>query len=482
MSEVSLLSRLARMMMGRANSGFNGARNYDELFGYPAKPDPQYYKELYDRNGIASRIIRAFPQATWRDWPSVKDEGGDDSVFKKEWDDLVERGRLPHYFERADRLAGVGRFAVLLIGNKGGKDLSKPIGKGALNYLMPYADWSTTIDKWCSDTSDPRYGQPEIYSLQFKDSMQGGDNPNSKTTRVHHSRLIHVAEFLEQDDVYGTPRLQAVVNDLHDLLKTKGGSAEAFWLTANRGMTIGIDKEYQATDEDIKNLKEQAEEYLHQLRRTIVGEGITSTVLGSEVADPKNTIDVILDLIAGGVGIPKRILLGSERGELSSNQDENNWAARIDERRTTYAGPMILKPFIEKMIDIGELSEPKGEWSIEWSQAAAASDKEKAEIANSRCTALKTYFSAPGIESAVAPQEVREWMGLTPDSEYELVEPDEPIDEETGEALKVDPLTGRPIPKAPAFGGGGPVDPKTGEPLAPNNPKAKAALEEEVEK
>ena len=134
-------------------------------------------------------------------------------------------------------------------------------------------------------------------------------------------------------------------------------------------------------------------------------------------------------MISGATGIPLRILVGSESGELASSQDENNWNSRVDERRTTFAGPCILRPLVQKLIDIGELV-PNGKWYVDWPKATAISEADRASIAVNKTTALRNYVSTPGAEMVVAQQEVREWLDLPAESEYELEEPEEPIDEE----------------------------------------------------
>lgn len=442
MSDETVSWQFVRRLISRMFSTHNGARQLDEVFGYPKGPlDAKYFKEWYDRGGIANRIIRAYPQATWRDWPSVCDEDDKEtSPFKKVFDELIERMNLMHYFERVDRLSGIGHFGILLLGVNDSPDLRKPLGKGKLMYVQPFAEYSTTINKWDMNPNSERFGKPEFYTLQTADPTQRASGAISgKSLNVHYSRVLHIAEFLEQDDVFGTPRLEACLNDMHDLRKTTGATAEVFWLAANRGLSLMADKDANVSEDMMKEMKKQAEEYQHQLRRTLVGSGMTATSLGSDAPDSKNGVDNLLDLIAGTTGIPKRILTGSERGELASSQDENNWAARIDERRTTFAGPRMLRPFVQICIDIGEMPEPKGEWYVDWPKATAISEGERADIAVKKSTALKNYTSTAGAEFVVAPQEFREWVDLDPESEFEMPEaPEEPIDE-TDPNLQGDP-------------------------------------------
>ena len=72
-----------------------------------------------------------------------------------------------------------------------------------------------------------------------------------------------------------------------------------------------------------------------------------------------------MKLISAASGIPLRIMTGSERGELASTQDDGNWASRIEERQLHFAEPMILRPLIDRLIELRALPEPSdGEYQL----------------------------------------------------------------------------------------------------------------------
>ena len=122
------------------------------------------------------------------------------------------------------------------------------------------------------------------------------------------------------------------------------------------------------------------------------------TQLAGSVPDPTGHIERLLDLIAGTVGIPKRLLIGSERGELASSQDENNWAMTIAARHTHHAEPIILRPFIDKLISIQALPMPRFGYVVEWPNLLAQTEEEEAKTALLWTQALAAYagtLSAP---------------------------------------------------------------------------------------
>ena len=413
-----------------------GKRDLYEVFGYPRQVTAQELYGLYSRNGVANRIIRSFPQATWRDYPCIRDEAGDSSEkdgdsyseFYATTEQFFEERNVLRALERADRLASIGRFGVLVMGFRDGKRLNEPLedGKHQLLYLQPYGEPNAVVNAWDQDETSPRFGKPVSYTVQTG-ALSVGDRPTPRRSfQVHWTRVLHIAEFLDEDEVYGLPRLLPPYNDLLALEKVVGGAAETFWLTANRGLMLSADKEARLTDADVTAMKEQAEEFQHQLRRNLVGTGITPHVLGSEDPDPGPNVDKLLDLIAGAVGIPKRILIGSERGELSSAQDENNWSARIDERRRNFGTPSILRPFVNRMIATGNLPEPEGQWWIEWPEIGALGPVEESTVLLNRTNALVTYANSPGAGLVVPEQEFRrDFLNMEPESEYEIEEPEE---------------------------------------------------------
>lgn len=434
---------LARTLFARAlGYSHGGERDLYEQFGYDREVPTEQLFEIYRRNDIANRIIKAFPQATWRDAPVVRDEAGDSakkgtasySPFAEAVEDLFDRLRVTHHFERSDRLASVGRYGVLYMGFRGSGAPNTPLADGnfPLLYLQAYGELSADVAQYDADPESPRFGLPLLYNLQPGKEMRAG-GPTG-TIVAHHSRLIHIAEALDQDNAYGVPRLLPIFNRLKDLEKVVGGAAETFWLTANRGLALIADADAKMvlTEEDIKDLKSQADEFANKLRRTLVGAGVKPHVLGSESPDPGPIVTALLDLIAGTTGIPKRILIGSERGELSSAQDENNWTGRTDERRASFAAPCMVRPFVDTLIRTKNLPKPKGAWWVEWPELGGATELEKAAIAASKMAALASYANTPGAEFILPRQEFRtDYLGTTPESEYDVAPVDDFEEPET---------------------------------------------------
>lgn len=434
----SFRAAMARLM------GLGTARDLWKAFGYPHALSVENYRRAYERGGIAHRIVRAYPDACWCDGAVPRDDAGAGTIagedghsrFAGEFYTLQRRMRVFHHLERADRLARLGQFSVLVLGFSDGQrtPLDKPMmGQAPLAYLAPYAQRNVTITQWDSDPTSSRFGLPVLYRVQTGDQRKesiGQTEPNRAFT-VHHSRVLHVVEGKDESDVFGVPALRAVWNYLLDLEKLNGASAETFWLNARGGLAIEAASDASITTEGLAAMKEQAQEYEDQLRRILAFQGAQVKMLTSNVASPQYQAELLQALIAGTTGIPQRIIFGSERGELASTQDENSWEARVDERRSQHCGPELLEPFVLRMIETGNLPAPVGDWWVDWPEASAASPEKEADIALKRAQAIATYANSAA-DQIVIPEEFRPWLGLesVPPGGFVVEDADEPLVED----------------------------------------------------
>jgi len=419
-----------------------GSRDFYQVFGYERQLTIDHLAGVYYRDGLARRIISCWPAATWSDVPRIADEEGDSaekgesySRFAEQWSTLCKDLKLLSVLERADRLSGVGQYGVLVMGFSDGKPLDQPLnGYAKLMYVSPYSHMSARIIEWERNTKSPRFGLPIMYQITQNEMTTVGDTLHAPAFRVHYSRVMHIAEHLEENEVYGTPRLMPVFNRLQDLEKVLGGSAETFWLTANRGVAYWLDKEADLDAEELKAFKGELEDFGHQLRRTILGRGMTAQPMGSDVPDPQPNIDMLLSVIAGATGIPKRMLIGNEQGQLASTQDDSNWSSRVDERRRNFALPRMLLPFIQKMIDTGNLPRPRGKWTAEWPKTDLG-EQAQADILTKRTGALVAYANSPTASLVVPMQEFRrDFLHIDAESDYEGEAIEDPLDESTDDA------------------------------------------------
>ncbi len=413
----TLWRKLWSTLMG---TQFNGERDLYAVYGYPIKVTYEMFLTKYKRQDIASRVVDAPAQGTWRRPPAVMDDDGIDGTFAKAWEELAKKHNVYNYMERTDKLAGMGRYALLVSGF-GGDTLSSPLGaegSKTLSYLQPYAQNSVKIKSFVTDTADPRFGLPAVYeidpSAQLGTDREASDNISTLTAvDVHASRVVHVAEGVLEGEVYGYPRMLKVYNLLEDLAKVVGGSAETFWLIANRGMQIDVDQDMKMDETDEANLSDELDEFEHGLRRFLRTRGVKVNTLGSDSPDPTGVFTMLISLVAGASGVPSRILLGSERGDLASQQDRANWANRLEERQNAFATPLMLKPFVVQQVVAGTLPQPNGEVIVIWPDAFSPTPFERAQTMAQKARAMQNLSKVANSPVQIAElEELRAVVGL----------------------------------------------------------------------
>jgi hypothetical protein len=109
---------------------------------------------------------------------------------------------------------------------------------------------------------------------------------------------------------------------------------------------------------DKADVRNQIENYVNSLQRYLALTGMSAKTLAPQVSDPSSQIDKHLEAICIQLGIPKRIFMGSERGELASSQDDASWNDRLKARQQGYITPRIIVPFVDRLIAVGVLPEP----------------------------------------------------------------------------------------------------------------------------
>lgn len=403
---MSVLERIKAFWRDGISMG--GQRDLYSVFGYKDRLDYKDFIAKYKRQDIAKRIIDKPVNALWSDPPTLS---GDDT-FVKAWDALLEQVPVFHFIQRLDKLAGLGRFAILVLGfSKGALDTpAQASADNKLLYLQPYGEASVTISEWDTDQNSPRFGLPKTYRVDpGKFDTTGLANsvlPQSSTSfDVHWTRALHVAEGALETPVYGSSRLESCFNILDDLLKVSGGSAETYWLAGNRGLHVDVDKEMELDPEDEKALSEEFTEYQNELRRIIRTRGVKVSELGGAVADPKGPFSIIMALLAANTGIPQRILMGAEAGQLASQQDRASWAQTCEERINEYGQPVVFLPFLQRLISAGVLPEPKG-LSIVWPDSFKMNPLERAQtsaqMARSAANLSKALQTVQAINEANA--------------------------------------------------------------------------------
>ena len=405
---------------------YGGDRNIYTALGYDTDIKYDKYVAAYERQDMAKAVIDRPVVTTWSGGFKIVESRQKDTDFENAWDVLYKRLMLRSKFPSLDRLTGLGTYGVLLLGLSDTKtvdDFSKAVQgvKHELLYVRPFSGMNTEgsakIASWETDPSNERYGKPLTYSILVTDPNGG----SGRDIIVHYSRVIHVVDGQLESEVEGTPRLQAIWNRLTDLEKIVGGSAEMFWRGARPGYHGMLGDEYNLTQEVKDILQDQIDEYEHNLRRLLITGGIDLKALAQQVSDPANHVDVCVQMISAATGIPKRILTGSERGELASTQDRENWADLIAERQSGFVEYGIIRPFVDRCIELRILPKPGLGYSVVWPDIRVTSEMDKATLGAKRAMAVRDYSQMVTAEHVLPPEAFLRFCLMLNDDEIEQI-------------------------------------------------------------
>lgn len=456
--------------MYRLSQLMDPRRDINDDCGYPQTTSitPQIYRAMYERNPIAARVVEVMPNESWAVEPEVYEEEDMDTEteFEAAWEELPSTLMDQTWIEaeegnpiwdallRLDILSGIGSYGVLLLGVDDGLDLSLPLvprpGRKLL-YLRPFDESMAQVATYNQDSNSRRYCQPESYLVTFVDpsDTHSGQGLNVVSKNVHWTRLIHVADNLTSGEVFGTPRQRPVWNNLLDLRKLYGGSAEMYWRGAFPGLSLETNPQLGADVEvDEESIKDQMEQYMNTLQRYFYTAGMQAKQLAPQVVDPSSQVEIQIDAICIKIEVPKRVFMGSERGELASSQDSVAWEKRVQRRQRRHVTPRIISPFVSRLIWAGVLPEPQEPICIEWPNLSEADPTQQADIGLKRTQAMAAYV-AGGVDILIEPQNyLTKVIGFTEDEAEEIAESttkhvadggmEEPVDDREEEAADLD--------------------------------------------
>lgn len=458
-------------------------RDIDDECGYPKTIEATVYRELYDREPIATRVVQVLPKESWQAPPVLfeTEDPEQQTPFELAWEELSTslRGNswymgetvspIWEHLKRADELSGIGSYGVLLLGLDDGAELKEPATRreGArLLYVRAFDESLAKITRYETDPTNPRYGQPVEYLITFNDpdnESTGSAGVPLADRHVHWTRIVHLADNLGSSEVFGVPRMRPVYNRLYDLKKLYSGSAEMYWRGAFPGLAIETHPQLGGDVEmDTVSIRGQLEQYMNGLQRYLSLMGMSAKSLAPQVVDPTPQINVQIEAICIYLGVPKRIFLGSERGELSSAQDDSTWNDRLRYRQEMYITPRIIVPFVDRLIELGVLPEPQ-QYNARWPELDSLSAKDQAAVAVQRTDALSKYVGG-NVEAVMTPLDfLTRILGMDGEEAEAIIDATMEVEDD-------DKFTAPPEPEEIAGGegegeeeGGGPPEDKTEE-------------------
>lgn len=477
-------------------------RNVSKECGYPETSSLSFenYYNIWEREPLAKRFNDIYPLECFGVNSCIYEDDDEEKLtpFEQAWIDVSkqvaiadrfgqesyfdghEGNKLMEYLKLADIRRGIGHFGGVLLGLKDGKKLEEPAEKRdgqELSYVRALHEGDLQIAAIDLDPNSVRIGKPVMYNLKITQPV----GTNTMVTagidvKVHWTRIVHTVDNPGTNEAFGGPRLLTPYNRLYSLWMLYGGSAEMYWRGAFFGLQVkmqpqNVGKVKAPSSTELTALKKSLENWSNGLDRNLLLGNLEAETMAPSTVDPIPFIDPQIEALCIELGCPKRIFMGSERGELSSNQDSRDWYAKCRDRCNKNITPTIIVPFVDTLINLGVLPAPVS-FDVHWPDKSSTTDLEKAQILSQR-TAAYAQFVSGNVDEMF---DLKDY--LIKEAGYDEDEAQTIIDNRMDSLADGSPLDGTREPQQVQFAPDGtPIGPDAkplGPKMAPKPPPAKS--------
>ena len=398
-------------------------RNHYIDFGYPETISFDQFWQMYQRNGIARAAVEKTVLKTWQDLPKLQEDDDADNITPVE-QEIIDRFtdlRLWQKIAEADRRSLVGKYAGLILRFADSKRMNEPVdtvpgGLEGLVEVIPAWEGQIEVAEWDTDELSETYGQPKMFS--FKESGVGGDSNKQRQFELHPDRVLI---WSADATVHGESSLSPGYNDLITIEKVIGAGGEGFWKNAKSAPILQIDKDAQisamaqamgvAPDELADKMDAQVTDWQKGFDALLMLQGMEAKTLGVTLPQPLEFVNVALQSFAASIGIPLKILVGSQTGERASTEDAREWAQTIMSRRENSVVPNIMA-LVGRLVEYRILADKT--WTLYWPDLTESSITEKIERADKMADINAKNVQSGSQELVFTEDEIRETVGYEP--------------------------------------------------------------------
>ena len=395
-----------------ADYGWKNALSFEDFY------------RVYRRNDIARGAIKLLRSKTYQDYPTlIENNDVEDTPQEVAIQEQFEDIHFWPLFADTDERAMVGGYAFLLLRIGDGRPFDQPVsslssfgGIKAIVEVIPVWRDQLSIQAYNNDLSSVDYGKASMYRFDEQGLDAEGGSTLPRSFNVHPDRLLIVSENRTMES---RSLLEAPFNTASDTDKTTGAGAEGFWRNSKAAPILGADPNMDAEDlkaeynvqsntDLVKHLKKEFARYYSSIDSTFFFAGGKPYWHNIQLGDPQYYYFNLLSRFATGIGIPVKILMGSESGERSSSLDAKNFANRITSRRNDVVSP-ILREFIKKLKRWGCISDVR--WQVRWKDITVQTELEMAQEARLMGQVNEKH---PSYEMVFSRNEIRAARGLPP--------------------------------------------------------------------
>lgn len=409
-------------------SYFEGVkRNHYSDFGWPTSIRSKDFFLTYTRNAVAGAAIDLTASKTWQDNPDIWEseepaESGLEKTIRQRMEDL----RLWHHAREADVRSMVSGYAALIFRFADGMEFNQPVravsgGVNGLVEVIPAWAHELTVGKWGTDPKDgDTYGKPVEYLFDEGTlyTSTGQQSPGRKLT-IHPDRVLI---WSQDGTVYGRSKLMQGYNSLITLEKVEGASGEGFWKNSKSAPIFSAPEnttiEALATAMGVPasevgdKLDEMVKAYQEGSDASLLLFGLKREPTSVTLPSPEHFYNIALQSFAASVGVPLKILVGTQTGERASSEDAKQWAQHNKSRRESVCRPMI-REMLNRFERFGVI--PERDWTIDWTDLTESSQEERLNMA-AKMAEIHSKMSPDPVFMA---NEIREVTGHDPREDIE---------------------------------------------------------------
>ncbi len=405
-----------------------------DVYGYPAEIPFAKLLSAYERGGAGHGAVHKLLDGCWQELPRIKQSNADKELaWETKVAGVLKAVKAWAKLKDFDRRNLVGRYAALIYRVRDGKQLREPLERAAaLVDLVPVYEDQIRVTAWNTDQSSEQYGQPTMFQFQSRRLDTNNEGQPIEWLDVHPSRVQILAEGSVGDMFDGVPLLRAGFNQLIDLEKISGGSAEGYLKNSARTWVFEYDRDAAVqtlgADGQAVSVRQAHQEQARNLNRNIdaaiVMQGGKASTPQTSVADPSKPFEVAACMFAASVRIPFTILFGQQTGRLASDEDQADFTKRCKSRQANELTPM-LEEFIKRMQACGAIA--PGEFIVEWPDLSAPTDEQKLGHAEKMANINAAVARTPGMtEAPFDADEIRQAAGYTGRAAVDLGEGGDP--------------------------------------------------------
>lgn len=398
------ISTLRYQVQGLLGVSHDGERDLYDIYGYPKSLGGdggyQLMRNAVRRIPLANRLTLGMARSCWRGGVEIYESKEEDAEELTN-DDISNmlKTKLLAALEKADGLNRIGRFACLYIGVPDGLDPWMPLGKVQGDkwdqvYFMPYAYDGIQISDQDKNPQSPRYGLPEMYTVQRQVTSESGSKDTQiNALKVHWSRIVHLNEQGLESNVEGTGYLEPIFNQLLDIQKASGGASEAYLRNARRLIAMEVAPEFaQGMDAaSIQSFKDRSKKFTNRQEDQLIATGAKIHQMQSTHASPLDTVKVALWQIAGYSLHPLRVLTGEGSGQLAGNEDRLAMNAIIQDRQNVFCRGAFER-VLEIFTNAGMISLPDG-YEVRFPLQQAVTEMQEVDMISKKAQAFNAVAS-----------------------------------------------------------------------------------------